>query len=123
MSRVEDRLFSGATLLKTMDQDSATGAAWSFPDGETARADVCERLLTEGLLVGADAGLFPGMEQQYRLKPYSGSFEDFAAERFGQGYFVCNRRTKKLAEQYSKLVLRSEYAEAKREFDARRAAA
>lgn len=123
MSRVEDRLYAGATLMKTMDQNAVSGAAWSFSDGEPANAGVCERLLGGGILMSVEDGLFPGMGQQFRLKPYEGDFDAFAADRFGAGFVVCNRRTRKLQEQHSKLVLRSEVAAARREFDARRRAA
>lgn len=119
MTRVEERLFRGAALMKTIDADAALGCVWCFDDGESARADICERLVSEGLLVSVDEGLFPGMGQTYRLAPYRGSLSDFITERFGPDWAVCNRRTRKLQEQHATLVLRSEYAAAKREFDAR----
>lgn len=120
MTRAEQRLYAGATLMKTMDRDSVTGCSWAFTDGETARIDVVERLNARGLLVETDGGLFPGMGQSYRLAPYDGDFGEFTTERFGPNWCVCKRKSKKLAEQYTTLILGAEYAEAVKKFDARK---
>lgn len=123
VTRVETRLYRGDLIMKTMDSDSATGALWSFADGETARADICERLIQGGVLQPAGDGLFPGMSQQYGLKPYAAPLETFITERFGADWTIVNRRTAKAREAHAVLILRREYAEAEREWSARSKAA
>lgn len=123
MSRVEERLFAGAVLMKTMDQDAPMGCFWTFQDGLSARADICEKMLADGFLVQQDEGLFPGTGQLYRLAPYEGDFEQFIAERFGPDWHVCDRITPTLKKTHKTLIRRQEYVAARREYDARRRAA
>lgn len=63
---VERRLKEGALVLKTCSQDAPRGAFWTFADtGRAARADVCDRLVSEGLLKPRGDGLFPDHSQTW----------------------------------------------------------
>lgn len=117
--QIESRLFSGRTLIKTMDADAASGASWAFDDGRTARADLCEKMLAQGIIEPLNDGLFPGASQTYSLAPYTGDIADFIVDRIGPDWVVAKRRTKKLLEQYATIVLPREYAAAEREWKAR----
>lgn len=65
---VERRLKEGARIMKTATRDAATGVIWTFADtGKTARADICERLVADGVLAPLNDGLFPGESQTWGL--------------------------------------------------------
>ncbi|MGH6977801.1 MAG: hypothetical protein ACRED4_00675 [Brevundimonas sp.] len=118
-AQIEARLFSGAKLIKTMDQDAATGATWAFDDGRTARADLCHKMLEDGVIEPEADGLFPGLGQTYRLAPYPAPLEVFVSERCGPDWVVAKRRTAKLKEQHQTVILPREFAAAEREWAAR----
>lgn len=117
--QIEARLFSGSRLIKTMDQDAATGATWAFEDGRAARADLCQKLFDEGVIRAEEDGLFPGVGQTFSLAPYPGALKDFVSERLGPDWTVAKRRTAKLKEQHRTVVLPREFAAAEREWTAR----
>lgn len=117
--QIEARLFSGSRLIKTMDQDAATGATWAFEDGRSARADLCQKLLDEGVIRAEEDGLFPGAGQTFSLAPYPGALSDFVSERIGPDWTIAKRRTAKLKEQHRTVILPREYAAAEREWSAR----
>ena len=48
--QIESRLFDGARLIKTMDADAAKGVTWAFEDGRMARADLCQKMLEDGVI-------------------------------------------------------------------------
>lgn len=122
-AQIEARLFDGRALIKTMDQESATGAVWCFDDGRTARANLCEKLLSDGVLRALSDGLFADTAQTFALAPYAGSLEQFITERHGPNWTVAKRTTKKLREEYQTIILPREFAASKREWEARHALA
>lgn len=121
--QIEARLYAGARLIKTMSDEAASGAFWHFEDGRTARAETCEKMLSEGIIRPMDDGLFPDSSQTYRLAPYPGELADFVSERIGPDWTVAKRRTKKLLEQYRTVILPADFAAAEREWTARHALA
>lgn len=118
-AQIEARLFSGARLIKTMDQDAATGATWAFEDGRPARADLCQKMADDGVIAPGEDGLFPGLGQTYRLAPYPKPLEVFVSERCGPDWIVAKRRTAKLKEEHRTVILPREFAAAEREWTAR----
>lgn len=123
LAQIEARLFEGQRLIKTMDCDAATGTTWSFEDGRTARADLCERLVVAGVIQPMADGLFDDIAQTWTLAPYDADLGRLVTERHGPGWAVVKRRTKKLREQHETLILPGEYAATEREWKARHALA
>ncbi len=119
VAQIESRLFAGARLIKTMDQDAASGATWAFDDGRPARADWCRKLLEEGVIRPDNDGLFPEASQTFSLAPYPAPLAEFVSEKIGPDWVVAKRRTAKLKEQYRTIVLPREFAAAEREWTAR----
>lgn len=119
VAQIESRLFAGARLIKTMDQDAATGATWAFDDGRPARADWCRKLLDDGVIRPEQDGLFPEASQTFSLAPYPAPLDAFVAEKIGPDWVVAKRRTAKLKEQHATIILPREFAAAEREWTAR----
>lgn len=122
-AQAEARLFGGCAIIKTMDPDAASGAAWTFDDGGNASAAFCERMLETGIIRALRDGLFEDTSQTFALAPYSGSLETFITERHGPDWVVAKRATKKLREQYQTIILPRVFAASKREWEARHALA
>ena len=117
--QIESRLFDGGRLIKTMDADAAKGVAWAFEDGRMARADVCQKMLEDGVIAPEEDGLFPGHGQTFRLAPYPRPLEDFVSERCGPDWVVAKRRSAKLKAAHRTVILPREFAVAQREWAAR----
>lgn len=67
-TQVEQRLESGAMVIKTVNRDAPTGAFWTFSDtGRAARADIVQRLMKAGRLKPIGDGLFADDSQTWGL--------------------------------------------------------
>lgn len=122
-AQIEACLYAGGRLIKTMSDDAASGAFWTFEDGRTARAETCEKMLADGIIRPLDDGLFPDSSQTFRLAPYPGELDELVALRHGANWTVAKRRTKKLLQQYATVVHPGDYEATCREWAARHALA
>lgn len=67
-TQVESRLRQGATIIAEMTGDVAQPVSYTFADnGKAARADICRRLIADGVMVAKGDGLFPELSQTYGL--------------------------------------------------------